>query len=307
MTSPKAEMRLALAWQCLEGLSVGDAIGESLSYQSYRCRELTDFSAFRPGTLRYTDDTEMALAIYETLQRLGGIDEEVLAWAYSTRYRKNPDRGYGKMARHILQQLCDGSPWRDVSKNAFGGGSFGNGAAMRAAPIGAYFSDDLAVVPAMATKSAHVTHFHPEGIAGAIAVAVAAAAASAHKGAQPEDAARIIWDAVLDFTPESKVRVRLAISHGFSDESPREVAREVGNGSEISAQDTVPFCIWNACRNLGCYKEAILSTLEVGGDCDTNCAIVGGIISAFSGLDGIPTDWHTARERLPQKSYQASS
>lgn len=302
MTSPEAEIRLARARECLEGLSVGDAVGESLNYQSYRCRELTDFSAFRPGTLRYTDDTEMALAIYETLERLGGIDEEVLAWAYSTRYRNDPDRGYGKMARHILQQICDGSPWRDVSRNAFGTGSFGNGAAMRVAPIGAYFADDLAVVPAMTTKSAHVTHFHPEGIAGAIAVAVAAAVASNHRGEPSGVAAKAIWEAVLDYTPESKVRIRLALSHGFSDVTAMEVAREVGNGSEISAQDTVPFCVWSACRSLACYEEAILSTLEVGGDCDTNCAIVGGIVSAFSGLDGIPEDWIKAREPLPIES-----
>lgn len=302
MDSSNATQRLARARESLEGLSVGDAVGESLSYQSYRCRELSDFSAFRYGTLRYTDDTEMALAIFETLERLGGIDEDVLAWAYSTRYRTDPDRGYGKMARHILQEICNGSPWRDVSKNAFGGGSFGNGAAMRVAPIGAYFSDDLAVVPAMASKSAHVTHFHPEGIAGAIAVAVAAAVASNHRGKPSDVAAKAIWDAVLDFTPESKVRVRLALSHGFSEVGAMEVAREVGNGSEISAQDTVPFCIWSACKSLACYQEAILSTLEVGGDCDTNCAIVGGIVSAFSGLDGIPRDWLNAREPLPIKS-----
>lgn len=302
MDSPNAILRLARARESLEGLSVGDAVGESLSYQSYRCRELSNFSALRPGTLRYTDDTEMALAIFETLERLGGIDEDVLAWAYSTRYRTDPDRGYGKMARHVLQEIGNGSPWRDVSKNAFGGGSFGNGAAMRVAPIGAYFSDDLALVPVMATKSAHVTHFHPEAIAGAIAVAVASAVASLHRGKPSDVAAKAIWDAVLDLTPESKVRSRIAISHGLSGMGAMEVVREVGNGSEISAQDTVPFCIWSACRSLASYEEALLSTIEVGGDCDTNCAIVGGIISAFSGMDGIPKDWHTAREPLPIKS-----
>lgn len=302
MDSPDATTRLARARESLEGLSVGDAVGESLSYQYYRCRDLSDFTAFRPGTLRFTDDTEMALAIFETLQRLGGIDEEVLAWAYSTRYRKDPDRGYGKMARHILDEICNGTPWSDVSRNAFGGGSFGNGAAMRVAPLGAYLFDDLSAVPASATKSAQVTHFHPEGIAGAIAVAVAAAVASNQKGKPPAETASAIWEAVLDYTPESKVRARLAMSHGFADVEAREVAREVGNGSEISAQDTVPFCIWSACEGLGCYREAILSTIEVGGDCDTNCAIVGGIVSAYSGVDTIPKDWHTAREQLPIQS-----
>jgi len=297
-----AAERLVRARESLEGLSVGDAIGEALSYQHYRCRDLCDFSAFRPGTVRYTDDTEMALAVVETLERLEGMDEDVVAWAFSVRYRNDPERGYGKMARHILKEIGNGTPWRDASVNAFGGGSFGNGAAMRVAPLGAYFADDLSIVPAMATRSAQVTHFHPEGIAGAIAVAVGAAVANRHQMHSPRDAAHAIWEAVLDFTPDSKVRTRLSLARSFKTTDAKDVVREVGNGAEISAQDTVPFCIWSACQNLGCYREAVLSTLEVGGDCDTNCAIVGGIVSSYSASKGIPEDWHAARESLPQKS-----
>jgi ADP-ribosylglycohydrolase len=302
MNSTLAHQRLARARESLEGLSVGDAIGEALNYQSHRCREISDFSVFRPGTVRYTDDTEMALAVYHTLERLGGIDEDVMAWAYSSRFRHDPDRGYGKMARHILKEIGNGTPWRDASGNAFGGGSFGNGAAMRVAPLGAYFADDLKVVPEMAAKSARVTHAHPEGIAGAIAVAIAAAVASAHHGQSTGNVANQIWEAVLDFTPESKVRTRLGISRNLRTATSIEVACEVGNGSEISAQDTVPFCIWSACRNLENYREAILSTIEVGGDCDTNAAIVGGIVTAFTGSQAIPADWLAAREALPWTS-----
>lgn len=42
------EERLATALEILEGLSVGDALGEALSYQHYRARELADFSVFSP-------------------------------------------------------------------------------------------------------------------------------------------------------------------------------------------------------------------------------------------------------------------
>jgi ADP-ribosylglycohydrolase len=37
----------------------------------------------------------------------------------------------------------------------------------------------------------------------------------------------------------------------------------------------------------------------VGGDVDTTCAITGGIVAAYTGLDGIPADWLSAREPLP--------
>ena len=53
----------------------------------------------------------------------------------------------------------------------------GNGGAMRAAPLGAYFADDLVLCADAARNSALVTHTHPEGVAGTIAVAMAAAMA----------------------------------------------------------------------------------------------------------------------------------
>ena len=99
-------------------------------------------------------------------------------------------------------------------------------------------------------------------------------------------------------TPEGLVKNRMELARGMGEATPTEVARKVGNGAEISAQDTVPFCIWNACRCLADYKEAIISTIEVGGDCDTNAAIVGGIVTSYTGTDAIPTDWLRVREPL---------
>ena len=56
-----------------------------------------------------------------------------------------------------------------------GQGSFGNGAAMRVAPVGAYFAGDIGAVVEQAARSSVITHTHDEAIAGSIAVAVAAA------------------------------------------------------------------------------------------------------------------------------------
>lgn len=290
--------RLTLAREVLDGLSVGDAIGEALSYQCYRARELADFSMLGAGTVFCTDDTEMAIGIYETLRLLRTMEENHLAWAFSSRFRRDPDRGYGKMARRILMEISAGADWREVSSQAFGGGSFGNGAAMRVAPLGAYFSDEPAWIPEMAARSARVTHFHPEGIAGAIAVAAGSGAAVAARGLPKPEAAEAIWNAVLNDTPESRVRTRISLAREMIQAQPAEVARALGNGFEVSAQDTVPFCVWNACRCLDDYREAILSTIEVDGDCDTNCAIVGGIVAGYTGAGSIPEDWLRAREVL---------
>jgi ADP-ribosylglycohydrolase len=39
--------------------------------------------------------------------------------------------------------------------------------------------------------------------------------------------------------------------------------------------------------------------VEAGGDADTTSAIVGGIVAAHTGRDGIPPEWLAAREPLP--------
>ena len=165
------EERIALSREVLEGLAIGDAFGEACSYSYDRVRDKLSDDISGLGSLRYTDDTEMASAVLEVLIRLRGIDEDVLAWQFRRRFHRDSERGYGKMTRRWLEQTLAGEDWRAVTARAFGGGSFGNGSAMRVAPVGAYFCDDPAKVVKMATASAMVTHAHPEGIAGAVAVA----------------------------------------------------------------------------------------------------------------------------------------
>ena len=301
MAHSSQQNRIVRAKISLEGLSVGDAIGEALSYQYYRCREIGDFTGVRAGSIRYTDDTAMSIALVETLQRLGESDEDVLAWAYGSHFRKDPERGYGKGARRLLEEIATGGDWRALSKASFAGGSFGNGAAMRIAPLGAYFADRIELVPRAAESSSIITHAHAEGIAGAIAVALTAAVASRESGSSEENAIDRIWEAVLAYTPESRVKKGIETARALKGCDPIEVAKEVGNGAEVSAQDTVPFCIWSACENLSNYREAILQTVGVGGDCDTNAAFVGGIVAGYAGIDSIPEDWLRAREEVVVK------
>src|SRR5437867_1565478 len=116
----------------------------------------------------------MALSIVRSLQRFGSIECDVLAEMFADQYAKEPHRGYGGTAHSILRQIGNGVMWESAAGQAFDGmGSMGNGGAMRSAPIGAYFAEDIASVIEHARRSAMVTHAHPDGQAGAIAVAVA--------------------------------------------------------------------------------------------------------------------------------------
>jgi ADP-ribosylglycohydrolase len=142
-----------------------------------------------------------------------------------------------------------------------------------------------------------VTHTHSEGVAGAIAVAVAAAmACQLHDEPQSIYADRFFKE-ILALTPESKVNQGIVMASQTQPEVPlREVTKALGNGSLVTAPDTVPFCLWMAAHHPRHFIDAIGKTISADGDCDTNAAIVGGIVALSAGRKNIPEKWLRARE-----------
>jgi len=200
-----------------------------------------------------------------------------------------------------LRMIVEGAEWRVTSREAFGGqGSLGNGSAMRVAPVGAWFANDLDHVAAEARASAMVTHMHSEGVAGAIAIAIGAAMAWRLRENPSADSVVEFFNEVHRRTPDSETR--RGIAHAFQVrqfQSYEAAACTLGNGSGVTCPDTVPFTIWAAAKHLHNYREAIAATAYVGGDVDTNCAIVGGIVALSTGYKGIPKDWLSQIEKLP--------
>jgi ADP-ribosylglycohydrolase len=286
----------------LEGLSVGDAFGERFFVPASVAASMIEQRAMPRAPWNYTDDTEMALSIVQVLDEHGRIDQDALARLFGTRYRANPYRGYGGTAHDILQAIHEGEPWRKASSQAFGGsGSMGNGGAMRVAPLGAYFADDLGRVVTEARASAEVTHFHREGQAGAIAIAVAAA--WAWRWRETHAPAGQLFDVVLEHTPPGATRRGLEKARALPLEaSPALAARELGSGSRVISEDTVPYSVWCAARHLDNYEEALWSTVSGLGDRDTTCAIVGGIVALSAGRESIPPAWFIARESLQMRA-----
>src|SRR5437870_155098 len=94
MTDPDHASRLARARISLDGLSVGDAFGErffvhpdDVAEVLIRCRSVP------APSWDFTDDTMMALSVFETLRRHGGIDQDHLAISLAERH--DTSRGYG--------------------------------------------------------------------------------------------------------------------------------------------------------------------------------------------------------------------
>jgi ADP-ribosylglycohydrolase len=207
--------RLARAYQSLQGLCCGDAFGERFFIPEERARSLIDQKALPAPPWIFTDDTMMAISIVATLEEREEIDQNHLATSFARNY--DPTRGYGPAMHGLLASIRQrGGHWREEAQALFGGqGSFGNGSAMRVAPLGAYFADDLDMVVEHAERSAVTTHCHPEAVAGAIAVALATALTWQHRNSPQAPAFQELLQQVYQRTPASDVRrgIQRAIFH----------------------------------------------------------------------------------------------
>lgn len=299
-----SDPRVDAILRSLDGLSVGDAFGEC--FFSIQLNPLSWENYLSTRTLpnhrwRWTDDTAMAVGIFEVLARCGTIDRDRLAATFARNYSSDDRRGYGGTAHGILRAIGAGQAWRDVAPSVLSGmGSMGNGGAMRVAPLGAYFA---AAPPGdiveQARRSAEVTHAHPEGQAGAIAVALAAAFIASHPSMPRAEAREPFFEFILQHSPDGETRALIAQARDIPVTYSVETAVSVlGNGSRITAPDTVPFCLWSVARTLGNFEDAMWTTVSAGGDMDTTCAIVGGIIAADP-RGAPPVAWLAHREPLP--------
>lgn len=281
---------IAAARRSLDGLSVGDAFGELMFLQNPL--EAT-MATLPPGPWQWTDDTHMALSILESLEVDGGIDQDRLARRFAARFMQEPFRGYARGAAQLLRHVGLGEDWRTLSPLLFGTGSYGNGAAMRVAPLGAFFAGDMDRVVREAAASAVITHHHPEGRAGAVAVAVAAALAFS----RPELRGESFLREILCHVPAGETRSRIESACGIAEGELLRAAIELGTGAGVSAQDTVPFCVWSAAHHLGRFEAALWNTARGLGDIDTTCAIVGGIVAGS--VPQVPAELLARREPIP--------
>jgi ADP-ribosylglycohydrolase len=292
--------RMERALLALDGLSTGDAFGQRFFVHPDHAERLIAERAVPAAPWMYTDDTVMALGIVEVLSRLGAIDQDTLARVFARRYGAEPDRGYGGAAHGILRDIQLQIPWQSTARAVFGGtGSMGNGGAMRVAPLGAYFADDLDAVLSHARASAEVTHAHPDGQAGTVAVAIAAAMAwRMGNGSEPRSGQALL-KAAFQYTPAGPTSDGLAKALTIPLEyDPRTAASALGSGFRVLSWDTVPFALWCAARHLDDYEEALWTTVSGLGDRDTTCAMAGGVVALSAGRASIPAEWLSSREPL---------
>ncbi len=259
---------------CLLGLAIGDALGglfEAQSADAIRARFPTveKLVAYPREEIWYTDDAQMAIGVAEALAERGEIIEAVLCRAFVVNYV--PSRGYGRGARAVLDAMEDGLDYREVAEQHFPGGSFGNGAAMRVAPVGLLFRDDRRRLWEQARLSALPTHRHPLGIEGAQLLALAVALCS---GAERFDRAGCF--APLLAACES-AEYRCKLEEAARVQTPGDLA---GLGNRIEALHSVPTAIASFALTPDSFESTISNVIFLGGDTDTLAAMAGALSGA---------------------------
>jgi poly(ADP-ribose) glycohydrolase ARH3 len=267
---------------CLLGLAAGDALGgkfEAQSAEAIRSRFSTvqQLIAYPQDAIWYTDDTQMAIGVAEALLERGEIVEEALCRAFVANY--TPSRGYGFGARSVLEAMEEGRDYRTVAEQYFPGGSFGNGAAMRVAPVGLLFRDDSQMIRNQAKLSALPTHRHPLGIEGAQLLALAVGLCS-----RMEQFSHRQFFGELIVACES-LEFRWRLEQASRAANPGHLA-DLGN--QIDALNSVPTAIASFALNPESFEEAVGAVILLGGDTDTLAAMTGALSGAFLGINRLP-------------------
>lgn len=303
----------------LLGTMVGDALGMPVENWSARriARTFGTLDHFRPASLfvqgyalsygalkdpahvarglplrrgTYTDDTQMLLGVAESLAASSGFDGADMARRFVANF--DPRRGYGPGTMRAIGALRRGVPWNEVGEKLFGGtGSFGNGAAMRVAPVAVLYASDPRMLRSAAEQSARITHAHPLGVEGAVvqAHAIALALRSDPAGF---DARTFLAELRSSAGPLSEVFERkLDAIARLLDRSP-EVEEVVGAlGNNTTAQGSVPAALYAVLSHPASFKAAVVYSVSLGGDTDTIGAMAGAIAGALHGAAGIPAEW----------------
>lgn len=270
----------------LLGTFVGDALGMPFEGAAPEAiPEPVEMIAARLGRGTYTDDTQMMIALAESLIERGRVDEEHLARAFQAAY--DPERGYGGGTRRVLELWAAGTPAAAAAGQVFDGeGSRGNGAAMRIAPVAVRFAHDPERLCDQAARSARVTHAHPVGVDGAVVQAATIRAAL-----RGED----ILEAALSATQTEELREGLRSVADLLAATPEAAAPQARLESSSDARQSVCAAVYAALAHPA-FERAVSFAVGLGGDTDTVAAMAGAIAGARDGADSIPTRWLEALE-----------
>jgi poly(ADP-ribose) glycohydrolase ARH3 len=283
---------------CLVGAAIGDGLGAWREGRRMAKSEEIASLAERAELLAYTDDTHMTIGVAESLVENQGFDGEHMAQTFIRNWEAEPWRGYGPGPPRIFRMIKGGEPWNSAANKLYKGGSFGNGSAMRVAPIGLLYSNDAAKLREFAYKSSSITHSHELGKEGAALQAYAVALALNASTEEKLDREGFILK-LQNFAQNQLYKEKMAqIKELLGEQDRAKVIAVLGNG--IEAPRSVPTAIYCFLKQPELYRDCVVYAVSLGGDTDTIACMTGAISGAYLGIEAVPQKW---RAKLENRNY----
>ena len=278
---------------CAVGAAVGDALGMPLEFgpRQPTGRLLREMRAGRIPSGTFTDDTEMALAVAESLVAQLPLDPDDLAKRFLAWYRTGP-ADVGIHVGTVLQHMAEGLDWQVAARVAQRAkpDAAGNGSVMRCWPVALAYWDDPERLLADSRLQSRVTHGSAE--CEAACAFVNAVIYFLLPGAAPAEAISKAVEVMGDGLP-AELREAIKAAPGRSRE-------ELPNSGWV--RHTVESAVWGLLTTSS-FEEAVVQVVNLGDDTDTAGSVAGALAGAVYGLESIPERWRDAlRGEWPPRS-----
>jgi ADP-ribosylglycohydrolase len=225
----------------------------------------------------YTDDTQMALLIAESLLQRKGFLASDLAHRFQTWARTAKDVGI--QTRAVVNMAGYAHDPKDCSSRyhaAHPDSSAGNGALMRCAPVALFYLDSLDRLVEVSRASARVTHYDPKAQSSCV-ILNAWIQAAICRGIRDGRAEAI---ALLDET-ERPAWYRLEQIEAYKEDDIKSSGYTV---------HTLEAAAWSFLTTAS-YEEAVVRAANLGDDADTVAAVCGALAGTYYGYAAIPDRW----------------
>ncbi|XP_046658501.1 ADP-ribose glycohydrolase ARH3-like isoform X1 [Homalodisca vitripennis] len=304
---------------CLVGALLGDCLGSPYEGDSSVSKTVLQnyFDKlsgpyFKNPTKMYTDDTAMTKCISESLIDKRGLDSKDLAKRFVKEYFNQPKRGYGPGVVEVFHKLKNEKYediWRPAKQQFDGSGSFGNGGAMRVAPIALFYRDNYDKMVEAARQVTLLTHTNRLGVNGALLQCIAVYLSLHQLPGKPLDVTEFSAalkqkmgdiekaDQMEEFENKMPYTEKLkAMDELLKDDNALEEEVQGILGHDISALNSVPTAVYCFLRSqkpipnikTDCpFRRTIQYAISLGGDTDTIASMAGAIAGAFYGMETI--------------------
>jgi ADP-ribosylglycohydrolase len=294
---------------CLIGQCLGDALGFVVEgFLPNACKRYIEdilkterageFGRFPFNFGQYSDDSQLARELLQSYSVCKRFDPKDYAKRIKTIFQEKRIIGWGQATKDAASRLINGISWEETGTPA---PSAGNGSAMRAAPVGLFFFDDVNLLIQGAHDQGRITHKDPRCSAGAIAISGAVALALQGKPINPDLFLGTLsdWSGKIEPSFASELRKLIEWISLAPDKAVTFISKagiDIDYPDEDEWEGITPFVIssvlwslYSFLRTPQDYFKTICTAIEVGGDVDTTAAMAGAISGAYLGLDAIPS------------------